>query len=299
VDPIVGQLGNPIGLAAYKPYQSHGEDFLHNYLGMIGIPIELYPEFPTNAPVVVLTESAQADPAIVEKIKGQLRAGKSVIITSGLLRALQGRGIEDIAEIAFTGRHFLAHSYSAGFGAGNFSALANATNADSLFPEIDFFTNDSWPLVRAEASGNSFPLLLMNRYSRGVLYVWTMPDNFTDLYSLPPDVTAAFKNFLLRGFPVRLDGPAQVALFAYDNHTFIVESFLPVATDVEVSLLENPSRLKNLVTGEILEAQAPAPHPGRPSGLVEDRASFPVHLLPHSYAAFVVDTPIQTGSNSR
>jgi hypothetical protein len=39
--------------------------------------------------LVLLTESAKSDPAIVAKIKGQLAAGKSVIITSGLLRALQ------------------------------------------------------------------------------------------------------------------------------------------------------------------------------------------------------------------
>ena len=39
----------------------------------------------------------------------------------------------------------------------------------------------------------------------------------------------------MRGFPVRLDGPSQVALFAYDNHTFIVESYLPAETDVKVS----------------------------------------------------------------
>ena len=59
VDPFLGKLGKPIGIASYKPYQSTGEDFLHNYLGMIGIPIDLYPEFPTNADLVLLTESRQ------------------------------------------------------------------------------------------------------------------------------------------------------------------------------------------------------------------------------------------------
>ena len=48
-DKFLGQLGNPIGIASYKPFHSTGEDFLHNYLGMIGIPIDLRPEFPTNA----------------------------------------------------------------------------------------------------------------------------------------------------------------------------------------------------------------------------------------------------------
>ena len=74
-DQFLGQLGKPIGVASYKPYQSSGEDFLHNYLGMIGIPIDLHPEFPTNASVVLLTESAQTDRDIVAKIKGQLLAG--------------------------------------------------------------------------------------------------------------------------------------------------------------------------------------------------------------------------------
>ena len=46
VDAFLGKLGNPIGIQCYKPYQSTGEDFLHNYLGMIGIPIDLHPDFP-------------------------------------------------------------------------------------------------------------------------------------------------------------------------------------------------------------------------------------------------------------
>ena len=289
VDTFLGELGNPIGIASYKPYQSTGEDFLHNYLGMIGIPIELYPDFPTNASLVLLTESAGYDPRLVAKIKGQLRAGRSVVITSGLLRALQGRGIEDIVELRYTDHKFLAHEYIGGFGAGTGAGLGGGTNADILFPEIDFFTNDAWPLVRAIANGNGYPLLLMDRYSQGVLYVLTIPDNFADLYRLPPAATTAIKNYLMRGFPVWLDGPAQVALFAYDNHTFTVESYLPVETDVKVSLPMGFARLKNLVTGETIAGQAPIPDSGARRRTEEDRVSFPVHLFPHSYAVFAAE----------
>jgi hypothetical protein len=289
VDAFLGRLGNPIGIASYKPYQSTGEDFLHNYLGMIGIPIELYPVFPTNADLVLLTESAGCDPQLAAKIKGQLRAGKSVVITSGLLRALQGKGIEDIVELRYTDRKILAHEYIGGFGAGVGNGLGGGTNADVLFPEIDFLTNDSWPLVRAIAGGNGYPLLLMDRYSRGVLYVLTIPDNFADLYRLPPAATTAIKNYLMRGFPVRLDGPAQVALFAYDNHTFIVESYLPAETDVKVSLTGNFTRLKNLVTGEVIAGQAPTQGRGRWRNNEESRMSFNVHLLPHSYSVFAAE----------
>jgi len=139
----------------------------------------------------------------------------------------------------------------------------------------------------------------MNRYSQGVLYVWTMPDNFTDLYTLPPEVTGAIKNFVMRGFPARLDGPAQVALFAYDNRTFIVESFLPEATDVKISVLDGagPVRLKNLVSGEILESQS-SRHMGwtTQNRVAEDRVAFKVHLPPHSYAVFSVNQTVQTSS---
>ena len=290
VDTFLGQLGNPIGIASYKPFQSDGEDFLHNYLGMIGIPIELYPVFPTNADLVLLTESAKLDPDLVAKIKGQLTAGKSVVITSGLLRALQGKGIEDIVELRYTDRKILAHEYVGGFGAGTGATLGSETNADILFPEIDFFTNDAWPLVRAIANGNGYPLLLMDRYSKGVLYVLTIPDNFADLYRLPPATTTAIKNYLMRGFPVRLDGPAQVALFAYDNHAFVVESYLPGETEVQVSVPAGFTKLKNLVTGEVMTGQTPVSDFGfRRRGNEESRVSFTVRLLPHSYAVFAAE----------
>jgi hypothetical protein len=287
VDSFLGKLGNPIGIASYKPYQSTGEDFLHNYLGMIGIPIDLRPEYPTNANLILLTESAKFDPQIVSKIKTSLRAGKSVIITSGLLRALQDKGIKDICEVQYTDRKVLAHKYSGGFGAGNFSSLDGETNADVLFPQIVFLTNDAWSLVRAEADGNAFPLLLMDRYSKGVLYIWTIPENFTDLYALPSEVTGALKNYVMRGFPVRVDGPAQVALFAYDNNSFIVESYLSAATDVKISVAGNFTHLKNLVTGEMLDPQAQTQNPRWNAQVNEEnRVSFNVHLLPHSYSVF-------------
>ena len=299
-DKIVGQLGTPVGIASYKPHHSSGEDFLHNYFGMIGIPIDLRPEFPTNANLVLLTECAKADPNIVAKIKGQLRAGKSVVITSGLLHALQGKGIEDIADVRWTDRKVFAHKYAGGFGAGNFTTLDGDKNLDVLFPEIDFLTNDSWSLVRAEANGNGFPLLLLNRYSKGILYVWTMPENFTDLYALPAEVTTAIKNYIMRGFPVRLDGPAQVALFAYDNNTFIAENFLASPADVKISLLGNSTKLKNVVTGEILDGKLPPPHGWNwRNENIEDRVSFSVHLPPHSYAVFAREGERGTASAAR
>lgn len=294
-DAFLDKLGKPIGIQSYKPFQSTGEDFLHDYLGMLGIPIDLYPTFPTNANVVLLTECAKFDPEIVAKIKGQLVAGKSVVITSGLLRALQGKGIEDIAEIQYSDHKVRAHEYSSSYGAGNDTTLGAEKDQDVLFPEIFFLTNDSWALLRAMAEGRGYPLLLMNRYSKGVLYVWTMPENLNDLYRLPPNAISTVKNYVMAGFPFRLDGPANVALFAYDNNTCVVESYLPTASDVKVAVAPEFTKLRNLVTGEVLPVSAQPAGDGRGRGrgrgqqAGERRASFEVHLLAHSYGAFVAE----------
>jgi hypothetical protein len=110
VDKFVGQLGRPVGVKTYKPFHSSGEDHLPSYLGMIGIPMDIVPEFPAAEKTILLTEQAKFDPAIVAKIKTQLTGGKTVIITSGLLKALQGKGLEDIIELEF----FAAGSFALG-----------------------------------------------------------------------------------------------------------------------------------------------------------------------------------------
>ncbi len=292
-DAFLGKLGKPVGIASYRPPHAWAEDFLHNYFGMIGIPIELHPAFPTNANLVLLTEAAAADPEIVAKIKGQLVAGKSVVITSGLLRALQGKGIEDIVELQYTDRKILAREYQSGFGAGNASDLAGSQAEGILFADIRFLTNDAWQLVRALVNGRGYPLLLMDHYSRGNFYVWTMPDNFNDLYRLPPSVISAIKNYVMSGFPVRVDGPAQVALFAYDNDTFIVQSYRHSESDVTVTLNGDFTKLRNLLTGKVLNGQAAprgfGPRGGRSGGAGGRRVSFSVHLLPHSYLPFAAE----------
>ncbi|MGN6355666.1 MAG: hypothetical protein ACTHLB_19935, partial [Parafilimonas sp.] len=83
IDKFLGALGNPIGIKSYKPYHSVGEDFLQNFLGMIGLPMDMRPEFPAEDSIILLTEEAKFDDKIVDKIKKQLTEGKTVVITSG------------------------------------------------------------------------------------------------------------------------------------------------------------------------------------------------------------------------
>jgi hypothetical protein len=286
-DRIVGQLGQPIGIASYKPYQSGGEDFLQAYLGNIGIPIELTPQFPTDAKLVLLTEAARQDSDIVAKIKHQLAAGGSVVITSGLLHALQDRGLRDIAEVEYTSRKIAVRDFVEGYGAGAGNSGNDPANPRRaiLFPEIRFYTNDSWPLIRGVSNAHGVPILLLDRYSRGLLYVLTIPDNPGDLYQLPQPVTNAIRAYLQADLPVRIDAPAQVSLFAYDNGSFIVQSFRPDSATVDIAVAGADAKLRDLLSGEAVTAEASgSARRGVPGE--QARTSFRVVLPPHSYRVF-------------
>ncbi len=277
IDPVIGALGNPIGVASYKPFHSLGEDFLHSYLGMLGIPIDLRPEFPADAPLILLTEAAKFDPDIVAKIKGQLMDGKTVVVTSGLFKALQDRGIRDIVELTVTDRKVSVKDYLIGR-----FRMVHADEAVVL-PHIDYLTNDSWEEISGTTRTTGHPLLHYAAYGNSALYVLTIPDNLDDLYRLPVEVLSRIRELLLRDLYVRVDGPAQVMLFVYDNGTFIVHSILPEATTVRIVTDTAVTALHDVLTGETLtDAEDILDWRGQSTG----RHSFAAMLKPRSYRVF-------------
>ena len=279
VDSVLGKLGNPIGVRSYKPINSLGEDFLQNFLGMAGIPMNLVPEFPAEAKMMLLTESAKYDPLIVDKIKAQLIAGKNVTITSGLLRALQGKGIEDIVELQYTNRKITTKEFVVGW-QGDCQSKEKI-----LIPQIQYLTNDSWEDISSIASGTGSPILHQARYANGSLFVLTIPDNFGDLYNFPPEVLNRIRSVLSEDVKVRIEGPAQVGLFVYDNGTFIVESFLPENVSIKIITDKQINKLKNVLTGEEFTGNAAqaAQIWGREKEEIE---TFDITIKPHSYIVF-------------
>jgi hypothetical protein len=256
VDRFVGGLGKPVGVKTYKPYHSSGEDFLPSYLGMLGIPMDIVPEFPADAKTVLLTEQARFDPAIVSRIKKQLAAGKDVVITSGLLKALQGKGIEDIVELDYTGQTVSTREFM-GFRLGG----ANKAESDILVPEIRYATNDAWEIVSGFTSPSKTsgtPILLSAKYSKGTFYVLTVPQATGDLYSYPQGVLSAMRGALAKDLYVRLDAPARVSLFVYDNDRFIVESFQETPVDAKIVTDKRITKLHDLVTGAELAGELQA-----------------------------------------
>ncbi len=280
-DKLVGQLGNPIGLVSYKPYHSNGEEFLQNYLGMIGLPMDMHPQFLTDRQQILLTEQAAKDKQIVEKIKQQLKKGGDVIITTGLLKAIRHE-IADVCELY----------------CGDLKAIVNdfgwngKSEREFIIPQVKYFTNDAWEVVSAGRPLNGgvsgYPILLRDTYSKGMLFVLTIPDDYGNLYDFPAGALNIIRRAMSKDVGAYIEGPSKVALFPYDNKTMVVENFNDEPVNVKVVVCAKVTNMRNLLTGEQLKpAELPKPQMmffrSRFSGYPDGATVFEMKIPAHSY----------------
>ncbi|MBN2523618.1 MAG: hypothetical protein JXB24_10110 [Bacteroidales bacterium] len=276
-DPVIGELGNPVGIKCYRPHHSVGEDFLPSFLGMAGLPIELVPYFPAGDSMILLTASAAFDPDIVPKIRQQLLDGKSVTITSGLLKILQDKGLDDIAELRYTGDKAIVNKYAIA------RNLVEGNTKEILIPQIKYLTNDSWEIVYALNGPNGWPILHEAEYAKGSLFVLTIPDNYADLSNYPEPVLNTIRAYLAGYHEVQLQAPGNVSIFMYDNHTFIVESFCDDKVSVKLAANEASGSLIDLLAKLSISGEIQPASRGWSQPVIPAKKVFQLELPPHSY----------------
>lgn len=279
-DKLISQLGRPIGLASYKPYHSTGEEFLQNYLGMIGLPMDMYPQWQERQQIL-LTQQAAKDPQIVACIKAQLKKGGDVIITTGLLKAIKDQ-LADVCELE----------------CGDLKAIVNdfgwfgKSGREFIIPQVKYYTNDAWEVVSAGRPLNGgvsgYPILLRDTYSKGMLFVLTIPDDFGNLYDYPAGALNIIRRAMSKDVGAYIEGPSKVALFPYDNKTLVVENFNDEAVSLRVIINSQVSTLRNLLTGQQLQPAQIPPVTGffrynRFFGYPDGSTVFDLQLPAHSY----------------
>ena len=275
MDLLIGKLGQPYGVKSYKPFNSSGEDFLHNYIGMLGIPIELTARFPKENETVFLTECAKFDGEIMGKIKNHLINGGDVIITSGFVKAMQDEVIRELVEVEYTGRKILVKDFSSGLFL--FEDVCHS-DVEILVPHLKYPTNDAWEVITCLSKGNGYPLLMNMNYGKGVLYILTIPDNFNDLYHLPPQVLNGIRRAFSKNLKINLEGPSRVCIFLYGNDSLILHSFLNHPSRVNVVVKDKGFKLRELTSEEVF------------NGFERNGETvFQIYLLPSSYRAFRIE----------
>ena len=277
-DRLVEQLGNPVGIRSYKPFHSAGDDFLQNYLGMIGLPMDMRPAFPDGQKVVLLTAQAAADPAIMDDIKKQLLDGREVVITSGLLKAIPEK-IAEVAELRCADLKALVNDFG----------RHGKSTRDLLIPQVLYYTNDAWEVVSAgrplTGGVSGYPIVLRAPYATGNLYVLTVPDDMGNLYDYPAGVLNEIRRIMSKDLDAYIEGPSKVALFLYDNRTLVVENFNDEPVDINIVTSQDVKQLAALESDEMLQPQPKRPVAFRRSNQPATH-SFRLTLMPHSYKAF-------------
>ena len=281
-DLFAGQIGEPMGIACYKPYHSYGERRLHDFLGMLGIPLDPYPYYPSDARTLILTADAAWDKEIVGKIKQSLLNGSNVFITSGLYEKLADQGIEDILPLEVTSRKITSDTFTNSTFGHNNSGYVKSEGTVTM-PYIAYNENDLWVLSSAITPYFSSPLLLRGSYGKGNLYVLTIPDTMADLYKLPAETLTLIRREL--GLSVTLECTGRVGLFLYDNNTFILQSFLDRPEYVQICINKPGVSIVPLVqTRQVGKTVFMTKSRCR-----ENESVFGVRLMPGRYSAFKIE----------
>ena len=276
-DELCGKLGNPVGIQSYKVFHATGEEFLQNYLGMIGLPMDMYSKFPEGRKVVLLTRQAATDPDLVAKMQKQLMGGGDVFITTGLLEAAPEK-VAEICELRADYHKAIVNDFG----------RYGKSEKDIIIPQVRYRTNDSWEVVSAgrplTGGVSGWPILHRAIYSQGTLFVVTIPDDFGNLYDYPEGVLNEIRKYMSKDLDLYLEGPSKVSVFMYDNNTVIVENFND--EPVNVSLVGKPGmkQLTDLKTGAVVKMTDSQTSVGRRGSAATSKGSFTI--LPHSYKAF-------------
>ena len=92
---VAGEVGKRkiVGIAAYKPANSHGdkEQRVFDFVGMLGFPLAPCHEFPADAPAAFFSVHALKDPQFPAQLKTYIASGKTVLLTDGLAARLDSQ----------------------------------------------------------------------------------------------------------------------------------------------------------------------------------------------------------------
>jgi len=236
VDNILGQLGKPVGVSAYEPYDSDGEDQLLSYIGMCGIPLEPTPYFDEEAPVIFLTQNSAYDEQVIKKLEAYVRRGGIAIVTSGFVSATLGKGIENMTSVRPTNRKVSGTRYQlTNLNVSTYNV--HVSDEPAQFTVMNHKNNATWYDVLLHVNDFSTAIMTEDYYGKGFLYVLNIPDNFGDLYRLPKDVIGAIaKNFARRG-KLFLSVSPKFNLYLYDNDVFGVYNFNTFKQPAEITIL--------------------------------------------------------------
>ena len=226
-------------MKTYLPYHSDGEDHVYDFLGMCGVPCDPVAIFPEEPCTVLLTESSAHDPDVLSRVKQHLIKGNDAAFTAGFVRKMQDRGLEEFTAMRLAGTTMRGNHFGAFEGCWDAAVRYTYSGKEIGMPVADWKLNDCDYKAAMFSESMPNPLVTYTNYGSGRAYFINIPDDYADIYWLPDTVLDKYRMHLSRALPVRFEGQAKVALFPYDNNTFVLQSFLEHGTVVRVYIKDD------------------------------------------------------------
>ena len=242
IDEMMEGCGKPVGVPVYIPFASSGENHLEMRLGMVGVPIEPVPDFPENAPKILLTKSALADENVVDKLVKYVYDGGDAVITSGFFAEVQDKLNEaGLTEARLTGRRYAVTRYHV---TGDEAGYIEHRDP-ILFPEIVHGNNDSWSLLNGGDGDLHASIFLRSSYGKGRLYIFDVPDNDADIYRMPKAAIDVLKRAL--NCDLYVSG-RNLSMFTYDDGSFILYRYVKADNNTAHVKVHTTKEVKALVS---------------------------------------------------
>lgn len=264
---MVGQ--QPVkGVYGYKPPYSdpHSNHYIMDYMGMIGVPLIPASSFPSQAEVIFLPIQAAKDDQLMTHITNAMDAGKTLILTSGLLDALANN--QDLFKIAGIKsvdckKELLAEKIHAQ------QEMMALNNPVYLPGKLNPSTANI--LLSASQGTVQWPLLTVNKNPSGanvyILNLRTFSENdfaaikevllaplFVSWMKLPKDFLNIIRHSFTDPLGITLKAPGRVSLHLFGDDNWIVYNFNNEVVECNLMLrqIKNKSFI-NQVTGESVE----------------------------------------------
>jgi hypothetical protein len=157
----------------------------------------------------------------MSKLENYVRGGGHAIVTSGFVKLMLGKGIENLTSIRYRDRHLTPTHYQY-HSRDSWEEYKVSAAKPILFPLMEHRNNSSWMTLKGQTEEKNLPILIRDCYGKGQMITFVVPDNFTDLQYLPKEVLNAIRREFCDTLPVHVESGKNVGLFLYDNDTMIV-----------------------------------------------------------------------------
>jgi hypothetical protein len=238
-----------VGVAAYKPPNSPaGSDmFIMDTIGMLGIPLVPVSQWPADAEVIFLPTQAAADPELGQRISEVVEAGKTIILTPGLLSAAEDAdqiaGLAGVAAPVETGRIAATSALIQGQEIALKRPLelaANLTLTDATAVLMVSADGVSIPLLsRRDVQGAQIFVLNVRTYSQedyDVVEEVLLPPHPLGMLELPHAVVNVIRTAFNTPIEIVFDAGPRITLQPLADGSAVIQNYQDTEQEMELTL---------------------------------------------------------------